>query len=153
MLATIREDSSVKAAAERMADLGIDTLIAVDDAGEPRGFVTDRDLVVRCIARDLSVDATEVRAIMTSPVPLDLRLPILERADPSNGSAASVHVFRSATYETLPSLLAIDDALSMVRLEMARQSGSEAPAGYADSDAARPTGRFGRRRPTAPPPS
>jgi hypothetical protein len=153
MLATIREDAPVRAAAERMADLGIDTLVVLDGSGEPVGFVTDRDLVVRCIARGLAVGETEVRAIMTSPVPPDLVLPILERADvgPNDRNGTPIHVLRGATYETLPSLLAIDDALTMVRLEMARQSGGALADGVHSDDAPPPAQP--RRRPTAPPPS
>lgn len=125
MLATIPQHASVTHAAQRMAELGIDTLVVLGEDEEPTGVVTDRDLVVRCIARGLEVHETEVRAVMTTPVPPDLVVPIQERTETRDGHAASLHVLRGSTYETLPSLLAIDDALTMVRLEMARQSGSE----------------------------
>lgn len=125
LLATIACDASVRDAAVRMAELGIDTLVVLDESGEPAGIVTDRDVVVRCVARGLAPEAAEVRAVMTTPLPEDLVLSLLELSEGGRGNQPGFQVLRSATFETLPSLLAIDDALAMVRLEMARQSGSD----------------------------
>lgn len=124
MLATVAADASVREAAARMAELGIDTLVVLDAAGDPEGVITDRDVAVRCVARGLAPETSEVRAIMTTPLPADLVLSLLEFTDGGQGERSGFQVLRSATFETLPSLLAIDDALAMVRLEMARQGGS-----------------------------
>jgi hypothetical protein len=132
LLATIACDAFVREAAVRMAELGIDTLVVLDESGEPAGVLTDRDVVVRCVARGLAAEAVEVRAIMTTPLPQDLILPLLELSDGGRGEQPGFQVLRSATFETLPSLLAIDDALAMVRSEMARQSGSGVMADLED---------------------
>jgi CBS domain-containing protein len=62
-------DTNVLAAAQQMAAQEVGTLVVTDGGGRPAGIVTDRDIVVRCVAEGLPVDNTKVSEIMTqSPV-------------------------------------------------------------------------------------
>jgi CBS domain-containing protein len=60
--------TSVLAAAEQMAMQEVGTLVVTDANGRPEGIITDRDIVVRCVAEDLPADATKVGAVMTRDV-------------------------------------------------------------------------------------
>ncbi|HEX6418045.1 MAG TPA: CBS domain-containing protein [Acidimicrobiales bacterium] len=48
---TCRADTPVSGAAETMAEAEVGFLVVVDDADVPVGVVTDRDIVVRAVAR------------------------------------------------------------------------------------------------------
>jgi CBS domain-containing protein len=48
---TIRHDSSAHAAAHRMREAAVGCLVVVDDDDRPVGILTDRDLVLRAVAK------------------------------------------------------------------------------------------------------
>ncbi len=52
---TVRVDETLSAAARRMAEEGVGSLVVVDHQ-RPVGMVTDRDLVVRAMAKDVPGD-------------------------------------------------------------------------------------------------
>lgn len=62
---TTDADTSVLAAAQQMASQEVGTLVVTDSGGRPIGIVTDRDLVVRCVAEGLPVADTRVWEVMT----------------------------------------------------------------------------------------
>jgi CBS domain-containing protein len=62
---TTHADTSVLTAAQQMAAQEVGTLVVTDTGGRPIGIVTDRDLVVRCVAEELPVADTKVSDIMT----------------------------------------------------------------------------------------
>lgn len=62
---TIEAGAMVTDAAQLMRDSDIGDVIVVDH-GNLVGIVTDRDIVVRCLAADLSPDATAVRDICST---------------------------------------------------------------------------------------
>jgi CBS domain-containing protein len=51
-----------------MLDQEVGTLVVTDGDGRPEGIVTDRDIVVRCVAEELAPARTKVRDVMTSDV-------------------------------------------------------------------------------------
>lgn len=120
-MATIDPDGTVEEAALQMARLGVDTLVVVEGDGSAAGVITDRDLVIRCLARSLSPRETFVGEIMTTPPPPGIQLQFLELT--VGGRAGQEPLVLQAEYETLPSLLALEDALSMVDRELARCGG------------------------------
>jgi CBS domain-containing protein len=61
---TATQGESVREAAKRMAAQGVGSLVVVDDAGNPIGMLTDRDVVVRVIRQHLSPDTTSVGEVM-----------------------------------------------------------------------------------------
>lgn len=54
--------TTAREAARRMRDNGIGDVVVTED-GRLRGIVTDRDLVVRCIAEDCAPHETEIGAL------------------------------------------------------------------------------------------
>jgi signal-transduction protein with cAMP-binding, CBS, and nucleotidyltransferase domain len=64
---TVDPHESVRAAAQRMDERGVGTLVCVDDDGRPLGVVTDRDLTTRCTGRGLDADSKEVSEVMSTP--------------------------------------------------------------------------------------
>jgi CBS domain-containing protein len=61
-------DESAWAAAERMHQRAVGSLIVLNHHHQPLGMITDRDLVVRVMAPEKSPRTTRVRDIMTTPV-------------------------------------------------------------------------------------
>jgi CBS domain-containing protein len=61
-------DDTVLSAAQRMLSQDVGSLVVTDRDGEPEGIVTDRDIVVRCVAEDLQPSKTHVKDIMTRDV-------------------------------------------------------------------------------------
>lgn len=86
VVASAAETESVKAGAARMAEYGVGTLVVVGDRREPVGIVTDRDVMLRCVAEGKDASDTPLSEIMTSPVrtlhemsPLDEGLDAMEK--------------------------------------------------------------------------
>ena len=65
-LVSCERDTSIREAARLMDRKGIGALLVVEN-GEPCGIVTDRDIVVRCVAQDTTPDR-KVEAIMSTDV-------------------------------------------------------------------------------------
>ena len=65
---TISAKDTVLVAAQQMLEQEVGTLVVTDAKGEPEGIVTDRDIVLRCIAEELSPAKTNVGEIMTPDV-------------------------------------------------------------------------------------
>lgn len=59
-------DESARAAAQRMLQRQVGSLIVVDGMRVPVGIVTDRDLVVKVMAKGLSPDEAAIRDAMTA---------------------------------------------------------------------------------------
>jgi CBS domain-containing protein len=65
---TISRDDTVLTAARQMMDHEVGTLVVTDGEGVPEGIVTDRDIVVRCVAEGLNPEKTKVARVMTTDV-------------------------------------------------------------------------------------
>ena len=83
--ATLAADRTITDAAQEMDRLAVGALVVVDPEGRPVGIVTDRDLVLRAVARRAD-PAARVDSVMTTdlvvlPADADLRdaLRIFER--------------------------------------------------------------------------
>lgn len=63
-----KPDETLRAAARRMSDEGVGSLVVVDEGDRPVGIVTDRDIVVRGLRRRCDLDATPVSEVMTRDV-------------------------------------------------------------------------------------
>lgn len=68
VVATAAAGESVTEAARRMKEYCVGTLIVTNESKHPEGIVTDRDLVVRCLAASLDPDSTRIGDVMSSPV-------------------------------------------------------------------------------------
>ncbi|MFD3637677.1 CBS domain-containing protein, partial [Streptomyces sp. NPDC058664] len=54
----ITRGDTVATAATAMADLGVGSIVVADDDERMCGIITDRDIVVKCVALGLSPDLT-----------------------------------------------------------------------------------------------
>lgn len=70
VVASASSNEMVRAAAQRMSANDVGTLVVLDgaDATGSIGIVTDRDIVLRCVAAGLDPDRTQIGSIMTRPV-------------------------------------------------------------------------------------
>lgn len=65
---TTTPEATVLEAARQMSEQEVGTLVVTDSGGRPEGIVTDRDIVVRCVAEESSPGRTKVREVMTRDV-------------------------------------------------------------------------------------
>lgn len=65
---TIDEDASVNRAAELMDKDDLGCIIVTDKEGKPLGILTERDLVVRVLAKNVRPDSIKAKEVMTSPL-------------------------------------------------------------------------------------
>jgi signal-transduction protein with cAMP-binding, CBS, and nucleotidyltransferase domain len=83
---------SVRAAAERMLQRAVGSLVACDHDRRPIGIVTDRDLTIRVLAHGKDAGATSVGEVMTRPV---------RTAPESTSVEDALSMMRSGTYRRL----------------------------------------------------
>jgi CBS domain-containing protein len=65
---TITPGDTVLSVARQMLEHEVGSLVVAGQDGVPEGIVTDRDIVLRCVAEELRPDETEARRIMTPAV-------------------------------------------------------------------------------------
>jgi CBS domain-containing protein len=65
---TVEETASANKVAELMLDNKVGCVIVVDKAGNAIGIVTERDLVVRVLARNAASSSSKAKDFMTSPL-------------------------------------------------------------------------------------
>lgn len=63
----LRGDTALRETARRMRAAGVGCVVVLDDAGAPRGLVTDRDLALRAVARELDPGAP-VSRVASAPL-------------------------------------------------------------------------------------
>lgn len=78
---TVEPEASVETAARLLTHYNIGMLPVCDNRGQVCGLVTDRDLVIRCLASGKKPEKTKVREVMTGQV-------LSIRADMDTGVAA-----------------------------------------------------------------
>ena len=112
----VTPETPVDELARRMRDAGVGcVVVALDDV--PRGVVTDRDLVVRVVAKGLDPSATRASAVMSAPVvTADARDPIPEVARVMSAHAVRrIPVTRDGR---LWGIVTYDDLVAMLGAEL-----------------------------------
>lgn len=66
-LVSCNPEATVADAAKLMDGTNIGAVVVTRD-GRPEGILTDRDIVIRCVAEDLDCQSTLVQDVMSSPV-------------------------------------------------------------------------------------
>jgi CBS domain-containing protein len=102
---------SVADAGRRMQEAGVGTLVVVDSLSRPIGIVTDRDLLLRCLAAKKDPLRTPLEQVMSGPVAWIHEGSSVEEA---LEEMARLRVRRLAVVddrERLVGVLALDDAL------------------------------------------
>jgi len=119
VVVTASPNENITTAARRMADQDVGTLVVVE-GGHPQkavGILTDRDIVIRSVARRLNPIETEIVDVMSSPVhTIDEHTPI-EDAVARMGRAATRRLVVTGQDNSLVGLLSIDDILDVVVAE------------------------------------
>jgi CBS domain-containing protein len=111
-------DESAWAAAERMRQRSVGSLVVLNDQNQPIGIVTNRDLVEKVLAPERSSRTTRVRDIMAAPV----------KTVPDQASVEwALTIMRDSQIRRLPvidgegrlvGLLTLDDILRVVAGEL-----------------------------------
>jgi|RhiMethySRZTD1v2_1073278.scaffolds.fasta_scaffold00968_15 CBS domain-containing protein len=104
--ATIAAEQTVTHAAEEMDRLAVGALVVVEQDGRPLGIVTDRDLVVRAVARRADPDA-RVDSVMTTD---------LVSLAPDAELREALTIFESHALRRLP-LVADDRVVGMLTMD------------------------------------
>lgn len=65
---TTREDSTSDHVARLMEENDLGCVIVTNEAGKPIGIITERDLVIRVLAKNMKPDLVHAKEIMTSPL-------------------------------------------------------------------------------------
>jgi signal-transduction protein with cAMP-binding, CBS, and nucleotidyltransferase domain len=65
---TIKEDAPANRVAELMDKEDLGCIIVTNGEGKPLGVITERDLVVRVLAKNVKPDSTKASEVMTSPL-------------------------------------------------------------------------------------
>lgn len=65
---TIEEDEPVNRVAELMNKQGLGCIIVTNKEGKPIGIITERDLVVRVLAKNIVPSSVKANEVMTSPL-------------------------------------------------------------------------------------
>lgn len=120
VVATAAPEETVREVARRMNEHDVGTLVVVGGPGEaPLGIVTDRDLVLRCLATNRDPDQTPLRDVMTVPVQaVDEHTPI-EQAMTRMAHAGVRRLVVTGPGGALAGLLSLDDVLELVVDEVA----------------------------------
>lgn len=116
VVATASGSENIATAARRMAENDVGTLVVVQ-GGQPQkpvGMLTDRDITVRCVARQLDPVETTIEEIMSSPLHVvDEHAPI-EDAVARMGRAATRRLVVVAQDYSVVGLLSMDDILETI---------------------------------------
>jgi len=110
-------EETVRAVVGRMAEASVGTVVVLDADRKPVGILTDRDVALRCVARDLDPAAAEVRAVMTAPVTCVHESTPIESAV---ARMAGAHARRLAVVDDdgrLVGILALDAVLELLAEE------------------------------------
>lgn len=116
VVATASSQETIRTAAQRMAANDVGTLVILDptDVALPIGMVTDRDIVLRCVAAGLNPDREQVGSITTRPLhSVDEQAPVEEAME----SMARAGTRRLAVVDrsgSLVGLLSLDDVLDLL---------------------------------------
>lgn len=113
ILASASPDESVLQAARRMAEYDVGALVVLKEDRGMRavGILTDRDIVVRCIAEQLDPANTTVSEIMTTPVFTVRDETPINEAVAKMASAGTRRLVVTAEGERVAGILTLDDVL------------------------------------------
>ena len=117
---TIDVGDTIEAAAQRFADAGVGSLVVVDD-DRPVGIVTDRDLVVRALARGLGSDGRVDGVMSMGVVALDADDDVEELY-----AVFARHAIRRVPvvdHDRVVGVISLDDALVSTAGQMAALAG------------------------------
>lgn len=119
VVATASPDETVGAAARRMAEYDVGTIVVVEggQANRAAGILTDRDIAIRCTAEQRDPEATPVSQIMTRPVQSVGEHTPIEQAVARMASAGTRRLVVTGEADRVVGILGLDDVLDLVTQE------------------------------------
>ncbi len=114
---TVRPQSPVQEAARRMRDHRVGSLVVIGRKGPVEGMITDRDIVVRCVAGGLDPETTTVSEVMTRGMVAISRETGLEQALEVMAERKVRRLVVTDEEGELVGLLALDDVLESLEEE------------------------------------
>jgi len=113
VLATAAPDESIRKAAARMAEFDVGALVVLKETRATRavGIITDRDIVVRCVAERLDPEIATVADIMTKPVFIVRDETPVGEAIAKMAAAGTRRLVVTAEGERVAGILTLDDIL------------------------------------------
>lgn len=119
--ATAAPGETVRAAARRMAEFEVGTLVVLEGnrGGQAIGMLTDRDIALRCVAEQRDPDTTLVSAIMTTPVHKVSDDTPIEDALARMAGVGARRLVVTAENDRLAGILTLDDVLDLLVREAA----------------------------------
>jgi len=119
VVATASSHETIRVAAQRMAAMDVGALVVLEaaDGGRPIGVVTDRDIVLRCMAVCLDPDQTEIGGIMTDQVHSVDEDDSVEDALEQMAKAGTRRLVVLGGRGRLAGILSLDDALDVMAEE------------------------------------
>lgn len=116
ILATASPDESVRAAARRMAEFDVGTLVVLKEnrGSHAVGVITDRDIAVRCVAEKLDPDEALVSEVMTTPVHVVSDDTSIEEAISRMASSGTRRLIVTEDGDRVAGILSLDDILDSI---------------------------------------
>lgn len=121
IVASVAPDESVRVAAQRMAEFDVGTLVVLkkNRGSHAVGVVTDRDIVLRCLAERLDPSETPVSEIMTSPVEAIGNEASIQDALAKMAAAGTRRLVVTGEGERVAGVLSLDDVLAQIARQAA----------------------------------
>jgi CBS domain-containing protein len=120
VVATAGATETVIAAACRMAEHNLGTLVVIESGGRPLGLITDRDIAIRCVAAGFDATTTTVGDVMTdSPRSVDESTPI-DQALAMMAGAGTRRTIVTGPGGAVVGILSVDDLIQLLAEEMGR---------------------------------
>lgn len=119
VVVTVPQTESVIAAARLMEEHDVGTVVILERNGANRalGLVTDRDIVLRCVAHALNPETTPVNEVMTTPAQTVDEDTSLEEALAQMVSVGARRLVVTAKGQGVVGILSLDDLLDQLVLD------------------------------------
>ena len=116
ILATASPDESIRAAARRLPEFDVGTLVVLKEnrGSHAVGVITDRDIAVRCVAEKLDPDEALVSEVMTTPVHAVSDGTPLEDAVAKMAAAGTRRLVVTDEGDRVAGILSLDDILELL---------------------------------------
>lgn len=105
---------SIRAAARRMAENDVGSIVAIESNGTAIGVLTDRDIAIRCVAANVDPDKTPISKVMTTPVQSVYEHTPIEEAVSRMAVAATRRLVVTGEEGKLIGILSLDDVLDQL---------------------------------------
>jgi CBS domain-containing protein len=127
-IVTVEPDARIPEVARKMMDQNVGAVLVVDEEdGKPRGIITDRDIVLRCIAKNIDVNDCTVEQVLSETV---------ETVSDTAGVFDCIHKMREAGVRRMPvtdehgrtvGIVSFGDLLGMLSTEFSELAESLTP--------------------------